>query len=112
MSPPCNAFTAEQLPSFVQANVYGKKRKVEGGGNVDLLKCPLREFSQYRCRVENPRDPNCPVRCKTVVRFFREYVEILDEFGCVQRGEAVCCWSIVLMGGCVQVSGQEGDFSC
>jgi hypothetical protein len=75
MSPPCNAFTAEQLPSFVQANVNGKKRKVEGGGNVDLLKCPLREFSQYRCRVENPRDPNCPVRCKTVVRFFREYVE-------------------------------------
>ncbi|KAH6667029.1 hypothetical protein F5X68DRAFT_53869 [Plectosphaerella plurivora] len=72
MSPPCSAFTAEQLPRFVQANAQGKKRKVEGGGNVDLLKCPLREFSQYRCRVDNPNDPNCPVRCKTVVRFFRE----------------------------------------
>lgn len=74
MSPPCNAFRAEQLPGFVQANVQGKKRKVEGGGDVDLSKCQLRQFSQYRCRVDDPTDPNCPVRCKTVVRFFREYV--------------------------------------
>ncbi|KAL2756090.1 hypothetical protein ACRALDRAFT_2104176 [Sodiomyces alcalophilus JCM 7366] len=72
MSPPCVAFPASELPLHVQADVKGKKRKLDGGGNVDLSQCDLKELTQYRCFVDDPALPGSPVRCWAVNRFFRQ----------------------------------------
>lgn len=72
MTPPCYAFPPSDLPRQVQGDVKGKKRKLEGGADVDLSKCDFREMQQYRCFVDNPELPGSPVRCWAVNRFFRQ----------------------------------------
>ncbi|KAG7129426.1 hypothetical protein HYQ45_011360 [Verticillium longisporum] len=75
MSPPCHVFPVSELPAHVQADVRGRKRKLDGdssGGGVDLSKCKLRSLAQYHCEIEQPQTPNSPVRCWAVNRFFRE----------------------------------------
>ncbi|OLN86331.1 hypothetical protein CCHL11_09332 [Colletotrichum chlorophyti] len=60
MSPPAKVFPVSQMEVHVQADVKGKKRKVPGGGDVDLSKCALKEMAQYRCFVDNPHLSNSP----------------------------------------------------
>lgn len=74
MTPPCPAFPASELSLHAQADVNGKKRKLDGGANVDLSHCVLNELTQYRCFVDNPEVAQSPVRCWAVNRFFRQYV--------------------------------------
>lgn len=71
MTPPCHTFPASQLPLQIQTSVEGKKRKTEGGKNIDLSACELLSLVQYSCRVEQPNQPNSPVLCYPVQRWFR-----------------------------------------
>jgi hypothetical protein len=71
MTPPCRVFEAPALEYEVQTDLTGKKRKVEGGANVDLAKCPLFGMVQYECQIDRPEFPNSPVRCWPVQRWFR-----------------------------------------
>ncbi|KAF9882467.1 hypothetical protein CkaCkLH20_00503 [Colletotrichum karsti] len=72
MTPPCVVFDASELPRRVQADLKGKKRKLEGGADVNLSKCALRVMTQYRCMVENPEVRDSRVGCWPVQRFFRQ----------------------------------------
>ncbi|KAF6824664.1 hypothetical protein CMUS01_10138 [Colletotrichum musicola] len=72
MTPPCVVFPASELRLHVQADMKGKKRKVEGGGDVDLSKCALQVMTQWRCFVENPGARDSPVGCWPIQRLFRQ----------------------------------------
>ncbi|CCF34522.1 hypothetical protein CH063_06500 [Colletotrichum higginsianum] len=63
MAPPCNVFPVSKLELHVQADVKGKKRKLPGGADVDLTKCALKEMTQYRCFIDDPKSRDSPVRC-------------------------------------------------
>lgn len=71
MTPPCRSFPASQLPVQIQVDGDGKKRKTGGGKGVDLNACELLSMMQYNCKVEHPEQPNSPVRCYPVQRWFR-----------------------------------------
>jgi len=71
MAPPCRSFPFAELTQEVQLNVKGRKRKVPGGGDVDLGRCELLSLMQYTCSVEAPEFPDSPVVCWTVQRLFR-----------------------------------------
>ncbi len=75
MTPPCFTFPASRLPQQVQLDVHGRKRKLPGGRDVDLLQCELLSAVQYHCSVEHPEQTNSPVRCWPVQRLFRRCVE-------------------------------------
>ncbi|KAL0930236.1 uncharacterized protein CTRU02_215056 [Colletotrichum truncatum] len=72
MTPPCVTFDVSELPRHVQADLKGKKRKLEGGADVDLSKCVLRAMTQFRCIVQNPEVRDSPVGCWPIQRFFRQ----------------------------------------
>lgn len=72
MTPPCVVFPASELQLHAQADVKGKKRKLEGGSDVDLSKCALRAMVQWRCFVENPGAHDSPVGCWPIQRLFRQ----------------------------------------
>lgn len=79
MAPPVFSFPTSELPVKIQGDVKGKKRKVEGGGNVDLSKCQLFKMYQYDCFIDGAEDggpvkDGSAVRCFDVPRYFREYV--------------------------------------
>lgn len=71
MTPPCRSFPASQLPVQIQVDVDSKKRKACEGKSVDLNACELLSMMQYNCKVEHPEQPNSPVRCYPVQRWFR-----------------------------------------
>lgn len=71
MTPPCPSFHASQLPLHVQSDVNGKKRKTEGGKDIDLKACELFNLLQYHCSIENPHQRDSPVVCYPVQRWFR-----------------------------------------
>lgn len=71
MTPPCHTFPASHLPLQVQFDVKGKKRKTQGGKNIDLNACPLLSLVQYNCKVEHPQQRDSPVMCYPVQRWFR-----------------------------------------
>ncbi|KAK6216782.1 hypothetical protein QIS74_06896 [Colletotrichum tabaci] len=60
MAPPCNVFPVSKLELHVQADVKGKKRKLPGGADVDLTKCALKEMTQYRCFIDDPKSRDSP----------------------------------------------------
>ncbi|KAI0197935.1 hypothetical protein F4808DRAFT_285971 [Astrocystis sublimbata] len=68
MSPPCRVFPASQLPSEIQKDVDGKRRK---GGRIDLSACELLSMVQYDCQIDRPDLRDSPVRCWPVQRWFR-----------------------------------------
>ncbi|OBR07913.1 hypothetical protein CH63R_09434 [Colletotrichum higginsianum IMI 349063] len=72
MAPPCNVFPVSKLELHVQADVKGKKRKLPGGADVDLTKCALKEMTQYRCFIDDPKSRDSPVRCWPIHRLFRQ----------------------------------------
>ncbi|KAF4819071.1 hypothetical protein CGCTS75_v011822 [Colletotrichum tropicale] len=72
MTPPCLVFDASDLPRHVQADLRGKKRKVERGADVDLSKCALRAMTQFRCTVKNPDRRDSPIGCWPIMRVFRQ----------------------------------------
>lgn len=72
MSPPCHAFSVEQLSDKVQEDVKGKRRKLDGNAkHVDLSACELLEMPQFKCDVEKPVTAESRVVCQEVVRSFR-----------------------------------------
>lgn len=72
MAPPCHTFPAQELPSRIQENVHGKRRKLEGGARrIDLSTCELLQMIQYSCEVQHPADRDSPVLCYPVERLFR-----------------------------------------
>jgi hypothetical protein len=71
MTPPCRVFEASALEHEIQRDVAGKKRKVAGGGDIDLAKCPLFGMVQYECEIDRPEIPDSAVRCWPVQRWFR-----------------------------------------
>ncbi|KAK1997213.1 hypothetical protein LX36DRAFT_657803 [Colletotrichum falcatum] len=72
MAPQCKVFPVSELESRVQADVNGKKRKLPGGADVDLTKCALKEMTQFRCYVDDPKSRDSPVRCWPIHRLFRQ----------------------------------------
>lgn len=88
MAPPCKFFDVSQLPSEVQIDVNGRRRKfpAEGDaspgsgvkdGKIDLAACELLSMVQYNCQIEQPSVANSPVHCWPVQRWFRRYVVFL-----------------------------------
>lgn len=71
MTPPCNSFHASELSYQVQLGLDGKKRKTDGGRNIDLSACELLGLFQYSCSVEHPERRDSPVLCYPVQRWFR-----------------------------------------
>jgi hypothetical protein len=71
MTPPCRVFSSRDLEAEVQKGVNGKRRK---GDAVDLSRCPQFAMTQYDCQIDRPAEPNSPVRCYEVQRWFRRYV--------------------------------------
>lgn len=71
MTPPCHTFNASELPLQIQSNVNGKKRKTEGGKDIDLKACELLSLMQYHCSIEHPQQRDSPVVCYPVQRLFR-----------------------------------------
>ncbi|KAG6028763.1 hypothetical protein E4U19_001329 [Claviceps sp. Clav32 group G5] len=74
MTPPCHAFPASDLPSRIQVDVNGRRRKQEpslAGKKIDLSTCELLRMVQYKCDVEDPSIKESPVLCFPVERLFR-----------------------------------------
>lgn len=72
MAPPCHTFPASELPSRIQEDVHGKRRKMVGGARrIDLSTCELVQMTQYSCEVQNPQERNSPVLCYPIERLFR-----------------------------------------
>lgn len=72
MAPPCHQFSSASLPSQIQLDLDGKKRKTENGKRIDLAKdCELLSMVQYECHVDHPELRDSPVRCYEVLRWFR-----------------------------------------
>lgn len=73
MGYPCQVFHASELPERVQADLKGRKRKLESGvRNVDLTGCELLEMLQYKCEIKEPVKWDSPVQCYAVDRLFRK----------------------------------------
>jgi hypothetical protein len=71
MAPLCYPFPASELPQRVQSDLKGRKRKLDGGADVDLARCELLSMMQYACSVQHPEVRNSPVVCYPVQRLFR-----------------------------------------
>ncbi|KAL2291965.1 hypothetical protein FJTKL_10661 [Diaporthe vaccinii] len=71
MTPPCPNFHPSQLPQQIQFSIDGKKRKTEGGKDIDLKACELLGLLQYDCSVEHPQRQDSSVKCYPVQRWFR-----------------------------------------
>ncbi|KAI0120965.1 hypothetical protein BJ170DRAFT_645781 [Xylariales sp. AK1849] len=71
MTPPCQIFESGALERQIQSGPDGKKRKTEGGRDIDLSQCPLFGMVQYECQIDRPELPSSPVRCWPVQRWFR-----------------------------------------
>lgn len=73
MGYPCQVFHASELPDRVQADLKGRKRKLEAGErNVDLKSCELLEMLQYKCEIKEPVTWDSAVQCYAVDRLFRK----------------------------------------
>ncbi|KAI0426338.1 hypothetical protein F5Y09DRAFT_345797 [Xylaria sp. FL1042] len=57
MAPPCRVFPASQLPTEIQLNENGKRRK---GGKIDLSACELLSMVQYDCQIDRPELSSSP----------------------------------------------------
>lgn len=71
MAPVCYAFPAAHLPQHVQIDLKGKKRKTEGGKDVELDACALLSMFQYNCTILPPVQRGSRVKCDQVLREFR-----------------------------------------
>lgn len=71
MAPPVVSFPAADVAAHAQLDATGRKRKLEGGGNVDLGGCELLSMVQYSCHVDTPHVAGGKVRCFPVERLFR-----------------------------------------
>lgn len=72
MSPPCHSFLASELPTKVQEDTRGKRRKLGAGTQrVDLSACELFGMFQYKCEVQRPLTRESKVQCFAVDRLFR-----------------------------------------
>ncbi|KAM5376833.1 hypothetical protein ACJZ2D_005320 [Fusarium nematophilum] len=75
MGYPCQVFHASDLPERVQADLSGRRRKLDRGvRSVDLNGCELLEMLQYKCEIKEPSKPDSPVQCYAVDRLFRKWV--------------------------------------
>ncbi|KAK7215582.1 hypothetical protein V2G26_003585 [Clonostachys chloroleuca] len=73
MSPPCHPFPASELPTKVQEDARGRRRKVEKGSRqIELSGCKLFGMLQYNCEVERPLTRESAVQCFAVERLFRK----------------------------------------
>ncbi|KAM5352172.1 hypothetical protein ACJ41O_004895 [Fusarium nematophilum] len=73
MGYPCQVFHASDLPERVQADLSGRRRKLDRGvRSVDLNGCELLEMLQYKCEIKEPSKPDSPVQCYAVDRLFRK----------------------------------------
>ncbi|KAF4465639.1 hypothetical protein FALBO_7511 [Fusarium albosuccineum] len=73
MGYPCQVFHASELPERIQADLSGRKRKLDRGiRNVDLNGCELLEMLQYKCEIKEPVKWDSPVQCYAVERLFRK----------------------------------------
>lgn len=69
---PCPVFHASELPVKVQADLKGKKRKLQGREhNIDLAACDLHEMLQYKCEIKEPEKRESPIQCFAIERLFR-----------------------------------------
>ncbi|KAG6359055.1 hypothetical protein INS49_012575 [Diaporthe citri] len=73
MTPPCPNFHPSQLPQQIQFRIDGRKRKTEGGKDIDLKACELLGLLQYDCSVEHPQRQDSSVMCYPVQRWFRSH---------------------------------------
>lgn len=73
MPPPTRTFPPSALPTEIQTDTTGRKRKPAPGQppDIDLSACELFSMSQYQCGVERPEDRSSPVTCVEMLRFFR-----------------------------------------
>lgn len=73
MPPPTRTFTPSALPTEIQSDASGRKRKPAPGApaDIDLGVCELLSMSQFQCGVERPEDRQSPVTCVEMLRFFR-----------------------------------------
>ncbi|KAF4976895.1 hypothetical protein FZEAL_6497 [Fusarium zealandicum] len=72
MGYPCQVFHASELPERIQADLSGRKRKLDGGvRSVDLSGCELLEMMQYKCEIKEPVKWDSAVQCYAVDRLFR-----------------------------------------
>lgn len=72
MAPACDVFPASELPSRVQEDLEGKRRKpAEGASRVDLDTCKFFQTLQYECEILEPSVRNSRVVCTAIPRFFR-----------------------------------------
>jgi hypothetical protein len=82
MSPPVYAFPPSALDAAIQANVVGRRRKVNAPGNpaIELAQCELKEMLQYRCGLQNSGSGSAwerssrrgqRIMCVEVQRWFR-----------------------------------------
>lgn len=78
MTPPCPNFHPSQLPQQIQFKIDGRKRKTEGGKDIDLSSCELMGLLQYDCSIEHPQRQDSKVMCYPVQRWFRRYGTDLD----------------------------------
>ncbi|KAL8414537.1 hypothetical protein RB594_005681 [Gaeumannomyces avenae] len=71
------AFSAAELPTKIQLDPNGRKRKLpalpDGRTKLDLQKdCELLSLLQYSCTVDRPDEPGSSVQCWPVPRLFRK----------------------------------------
>ncbi|KAH8646662.1 hypothetical protein BX600DRAFT_518705 [Xylariales sp. PMI_506] len=71
MTPPCHVFGPNALEAQIQFDAEGRKRKTQGGADIDLAQCPLFGMVQYECQIDRPNLRDSPVRCWPVQRWFR-----------------------------------------
>jgi hypothetical protein len=71
MAPPVQSFSAADLPNAIQIDTNGRKRKVEGGGKIELSTCAMFSMLQYECAVARPLERSSPVICSPVERRYR-----------------------------------------
>ncbi|KAF7553367.1 hypothetical protein G7046_g7113 [Stylonectria norvegica] len=73
MGYPCHVFHASELPDQVQADLNGRKRKLDGDARkIDLAGCELFEMLQYKCEIKEPVRWDSAVQCYAVDRLFRK----------------------------------------
>ncbi|RDA87501.1 hypothetical protein CP532_1604 [Ophiocordyceps camponoti-leonardi (nom. inval.)] len=71
MAPPCHSSPASALPSTVQLDSDGKRRKPDPTvGRIDLGSCELLRMVQWK-QGEISRDPNSCLTFRAVERLFR-----------------------------------------
>ena len=101
MPPPIRAFPSSALPSEVQNDANGRRRKHAPGtpAEIDLRACELFEMSQFECGVVNPEDRGSPLRCVQLLRFFRKYVFALLIFWIWFSFENACYFILFLGSG-------------